>query len=670
MTQLMGAGRSSAASAPSNLALIKYWGKRPRATQTPLNSSVSLTLDAFRTETNIQTFHSRGGPTAEHVFELKGADGSILESSLGPKSRRWLDLVLREIFEQTDLKLEPGVLLKIQSQNQFPTAAGIASSASGYAAWTLALSRLFELDRLLSVPDLQAMCARWARLGSGSALRSTWLGERDTQNQFVAWQLHPSGLESSIRHIQHAPLWERLKHRVVLIDSSPKQISSSEGHGHARTSLFQRIRESQAEQDYADIVVALEQGDFEKAAVLTERDALHMHAIMATGTPAQPYLSDQSSRAIAMFLEERNRRQWPAFWTLDAGPNPHILYLNSIEHEVSSWLDALPFRLGIKALAPPLKKRHEGRASGKMILLGEHSAVFGFPALAIPLPCLELRITGSRALEQTNSERWTVRIQGYRVALTSEEQVRLNEAWQLACQLAGTDREGLNHFAIDSDIPLSAGLGGSAALSVSLVRLALSLLDSKVERPQRTAIAALANQVEQLFHGVASGLDTAACDADSPIRFSRSTGPLPLHLKGPSAWVVLIDSRERSSTRVQVERVAQLRLEQPTETEDYLATLGHLAESGVSLLEQCQWKELGASLNGAQLALAGLGVSTLAIDRICVALRSHGALGAKLTGAGGGGMVLALFEHLPPLEAIAKTLGIATQEIHVFCLGE
>ncbi len=292
-------------------------------------------------------------------------------------------------------------------------------------------------------------------------------------------------------------------------------------------------------------------------------------------------------------------------------------------------------------------------APGKAILIGEHSAVYGFPALAVALPDIRLQLTlkahpaGEAPRSWLSAFEFHVRGKPWDISTTHLE--TLYAALQMACdisesgiQLAEIEPQGIE---VTSQIPLGAGMGGSAALSSAFVRL----IDKVTQKSESTSLESLAfrtNKIDALFHGNASGLDAAAVAGNGVIQFEKGKGAEPVSFSKPF-YLVLVDSGERSETLTMVEGVAQRRLQEQEKIDFALHSLGDLALQARDALVQGRLEDLGSYLNDAQVLLESLGVSTRRVEDISHKLRSVGALGAKLTGAGGGGMVLGLFDKNP-----------------------
>lgn len=340
------------ASAPSNIALLKYWGKADPVRQIPVGPSLSRTLGAFRSHTNVLV---RGGflPSLEHrtwprnhLFALNAADAHAPSA----KQTRFIELFCSGWADDVDVE--------VRSVNNFPTGCGVASSASGYAALVGALTAALGIDRVLGPADTALWLIEWARLGSGSATRSALLlpcaGSADentaaaSSGPFVAWSPEPDvscagGGEAPTRTwaLDVHPDMRDLEHLLFVLDDREKKVSSSSGHLGAATSLFQTIRVAGLSERFDSLMGALQAGDFGRVCAITEEDALSMHAVMATAQHPVSYLTPQTARVLQLFLEERRIQKWQAMWTLDAGPNVHFLVAPSDRPALESFLGAL-----------------------------------------------------------------------------------------------------------------------------------------------------------------------------------------------------------------------------------------------------------------------------------------------------------------------------------------
>jgi diphosphomevalonate decarboxylase len=286
-------------SAPSNIALIKYWGKESGNHQIPLNSSLSFTLGGFRSHTTVR-------PEDSSRFFLNGAP-----AQLPARMQATLDELFRYLGQQTPLRIE--------SVNTFPTACGIASSASGGAALIGALSDALHLSDLFSEGEHTLWLTEGARLLSGSATRSV------VSSAFVVWERLPGRQETQTYAIKAHEEFQRLAHGVVMIDPRPKAISSSQGHQGAATSPFFSLRDAAIPFLLENVQKALLGGDWPTLMMCTEHDAFALHAIMQTMQPPVCYLSKMTTIFLAAFITKRHQHRLRALWTIDAGPNIHLL---------------------------------------------------------------------------------------------------------------------------------------------------------------------------------------------------------------------------------------------------------------------------------------------------------------------------------------------------------
>jgi diphosphomevalonate decarboxylase len=310
------------ATAPSNIALLKYWGKVARREQIPVNSSLSYTLGGFRSFTKVTTL-GRFLPDGEKRVPLYTnklfLDGKNNENKIPEKMNRLVKSILYPYAQE--------ISLQIESYNNFPTACGIASSASGYAALVAAIADLLQLQNHFTHAELSFWLTEWARLGSGSATRSTVICHEES---FIKWETPPTNHTDGFTltsNLKSHPKWRQLQHCVFILDNNEKETSSSDGHKYADTSPFQLIRVAGIPARMKMMEKALLEFDFEAVQFLSEEDAYSMHAVMQTGNPKACYLNEKVAKVISLFIELRNSHETKAFWTLDAGPNIHILFM-------------------------------------------------------------------------------------------------------------------------------------------------------------------------------------------------------------------------------------------------------------------------------------------------------------------------------------------------------
>ncbi|WP_027351653.1 diphosphomevalonate decarboxylase [Halotalea alkalilenta] len=282
--------------AHSNIALIKYWGKRDEARMLPMNGSLSLTLDAFYTRTRVRFFPELG---EDHVR----LDGRTLEGEAARKVSRFLDRV--RALKGHEWRAE------VDSCNQVPTGAGLASSASAFAALAGAASAAIGLE--LSPRELSIL----ARKGSGSACRSIFPG-------FALWQAGTDDQSSYARPVPASNL-DDLVMLVVVVNSGHKGLSSREGMRRTvATSPFYPAWVEHAERDLERMRIAVLEGDFTRIGTLAESSAMRMHATMLSAEP--PFCYWEGGSLLAMNLVRQLRDEGhECYFTMDAGPNVKII---------------------------------------------------------------------------------------------------------------------------------------------------------------------------------------------------------------------------------------------------------------------------------------------------------------------------------------------------------
>ncbi|HEX3483204.1 MAG TPA: mevalonate kinase [Kofleriaceae bacterium] len=268
---------------------------------------------------------------------------------------------------------------------------------------------------------------------------------------------------------------------------------------------------------------------------------------------------------------------------------------------------------------------------GKIILLGEHAVVYGYPALAA---ALDRGVTIAPVATPAGGPlRLELRVWNVAVAAGDDHPVARSLA--AVADALGAGRPPLSLIG-DAQIPPGAGLGSSAALAVAAARAVLTHLQRQVDL---AALTRAAGASEALVHGRPSGVDVALAIAGGVGVFRRSTGLAPL-TGVPPLRVLVGPSGVPRSTAAMIDRVAEATGGRPDDAR--LRELGALTDTATAALLAADRAALGAAMNRAHGLLADLGVSTAALDALCDAARAAGASGAKLTGAGGGGAVIAV----------------------------
>ena len=314
---------------PSNIAIIKYWGKY--GIQLPRNPSLSLTLSASFTDTMLNYEFREGQPDGQ--IELEFLFHQQENEAFCAKILEYLQSLLPIYPFLKQLKLS------VQSGNSFPHSAGIASSASSMSALALCLCSLEdELFGTLKDPAAYDKKASYlARLGSGSACRSIF-------PQAAVWgetlQLEGSSNEFAIPvdHLLHET-FKDFHDDILLVSREEKAVSSRAGHELMDGNPFSEPRYAQARARLGKLLDVLRAGDVEAFGKIAEDEALTLHALMMASNPSYTLMRPGSLAIIEKVRQYRLDTGNPVYFTLDAGPNVHLLYPGNIVHEVRAFID-------------------------------------------------------------------------------------------------------------------------------------------------------------------------------------------------------------------------------------------------------------------------------------------------------------------------------------------
>ncbi len=290
-------------------------------------------------------------------------------------------------------------------------------------------------------------------------------------------------------------------------------------------------------------------------------------------------------------------------------------------------------------------------ARGKVILVGEHSVVYGTPAVAMPLADMRIEFSGHFL---PNDQPNRVEINGQDATSEAAELIAL------AFKLLSVEPRPVS-ISGQSNLIIGAGLGSSATLCVGILRTILALTGYQLNASE---LAAFANRMEERFHGNPSGLDAAVVASEKVIKFKRGGSPIPIQVapicarKGRSDhWrFAIIDSGERASTKDMVELASTFFL--APENANALKEFERLTELAVHGLETGSIDDLATAMNESGSLLAKTGVLTTRLSAIIEQAKEIGCLAAKITGAGGGGCVIALLHPLGWQEQIEQLKNI------------
>lgn len=298
---------------PSNIALVKYWGKYGE--QLPKNTSISFTLSSSNTKTKL--IYEKINPSDTFQFEVF-LDGKR-EVSFEPKIHKFFERV--EVY----LPFLKDYRFKIETTNSFPHSSGIASSASGMSALALCLMDMErQMNPEISDEVFMKKASFLARLGSGSACRSI-------EGPLIVWGEH-SEIEGSSNLFGTKYPFEVHKNFadyrdcILLVDKGEKQVSSTVGHDLMHNHPFAEQRFKQANDNLSRLIPILKSGDVASFIKIVESEALSLHAMMLTSMPYFILMKPNTLEIINRIWEYRNKTNSVACFTLDAGANVHLLY--------------------------------------------------------------------------------------------------------------------------------------------------------------------------------------------------------------------------------------------------------------------------------------------------------------------------------------------------------
>ena len=311
-------------SAPSNIALVKYWGKKEN--QIPANPSISFTLNNCKTITKLEVV--KKSETNSFSFDLL-FEGKPKED-FKPK--------IQKFFERIE-KYCPFLKeyhFKIDTQNTFPHSSGIASSASGMAALAMNIMSLEKaINPTISDDYFYSKVSFLARLGSGSACRSI-------KGEVVVWGNHAEiNGSSDLFGVEFSEIHQNFKNyqdTILLVDKGEKQVSSTVGHDLMHNHPYAERRFEQAHENLSQIKAILSSGNVVEFIKIVESEALTLHAMMMTSMPYFILMKPNTLEIINKIWKFRNETQIPVCFTLDAGANVHVLYPENVKENVLQFI--------------------------------------------------------------------------------------------------------------------------------------------------------------------------------------------------------------------------------------------------------------------------------------------------------------------------------------------
>ncbi len=314
-------------SAPSNIALIKYWGKEKN--QIPKNPSLSFTLSKSVTETTIEFFPKEGASGLTFDFFFEG----MSRPEFLPKLNSYFEKICPYVPW-----LEHCHLI-IQSKNTFPHSSGIASSASAMAALSVGIMDMEQhLFPELNKNEFFQKASFLARLGSGSAARSL-------QGPLTIWgktSVTPFATDDFANLLidKVHPIFNTYQDTILLVDKGSKTVSSSQGHQLMNGHPFAHKRFEQAHENLKRILSAIQIGDLNAFIAVVESEALTLHAMMMTSQPYFILMEPNTLEIIHKVWNFRKETDLPLCFTLDAGANVHLLYPENIKTKVLPFISA------------------------------------------------------------------------------------------------------------------------------------------------------------------------------------------------------------------------------------------------------------------------------------------------------------------------------------------
>ena len=339
-------------SSPSNIALVKYWGKNKD--QTPKNSSISFTLSSCKTKTSI--IFSKIEKKLDVVNFTISYDGKR-QNDFRPKIEKYFASII---------KYCPYLLycnLEINTKNTFPHSSGIASSASGMSALSLCI---MSLEKEITKEDFSGnffflKASFLSRIGSGSACRSVYGG-------FNIWGKHKdfeqsSDLFSLQLNQSISTEFENFQDTILLVDENQKDVSSSAGHSLMDNHPFSVDRYMIANKNTSALKIILEKGNLFAFCELVEKEAMMLHSLMMTSSPSYVLMKPETLKIIDEIKSFRNMNKVPVCFTLDAGANVHVLYP---EKDSKSVLDFINSKLSKYCFQGKFIKDHLGKGPEKI----------------------------------------------------------------------------------------------------------------------------------------------------------------------------------------------------------------------------------------------------------------------------------------------------------------
>lgn len=308
----------------SNIAIVKYWGKH--GNQLPNNPSISFTLSRCHTETHIKV-----SPNSAENYSMR----FLFEGKETPKFQEKIEKYL--IDNQQYFGFLKGIDLEIESSNSFPHSSGIASSAASMSALVLCLLKIEKIVNQDVTPLDMRKASFLSRLASGSAARSVF-------PVMSLWGATPSVPDSSddyavpLENMVH-PVFKSYHDSILIVSNKEKSVSSRVGHSLMNGHPLAEQRYATARENTERLLKVLKNGDITEFIDIAEAEALQLHEMMATSTPSYKLMEPNTMKIIDLVREFRHETKVPACFTLDAGPNVHLLYPDACDNQVKQFIN-------------------------------------------------------------------------------------------------------------------------------------------------------------------------------------------------------------------------------------------------------------------------------------------------------------------------------------------
>ena len=311
----------------SNIAFVKYWGKFGR--QYPLNPSISMPIPQCKSTCSIEYEINESNPGISS-FRFEGQENILFQERIS----KYLTSI-EDIYP-----LSKKLSLNINTSNNFPHSAGIASSASAFAAIAKCLVQI-EQNVLGNVENPNQRSSILARLASGSASRSVGNGE------FSVWGKNKLNIGSDDYSIDifldqstKTQLGWPLLDTILVVSSSTKSVSSSQGHSLMNTHPYKDARIEQAHENFRVLYSAIHNGDITTFGEIIENEAMSLHALMMTSYPSFCLLHPNSLKIIELIKDYRQNTKANLYFTIDAGPNLHLIYPHCEKEKIENFINS------------------------------------------------------------------------------------------------------------------------------------------------------------------------------------------------------------------------------------------------------------------------------------------------------------------------------------------